>query len=413
VILDFFKQESDAKTLASPKLRVINGKQASINVGDKQPILLSTTNVLPGQAATGAVPTTSTVTSIEFKDTGIKLSVEPTIHLVDEITLKLKIEVTRLGDQVTLQSDPLIQQFRFGTRTAETVLNMKNDETVILGGLIQDEDRKSFQSVPWLDDIPFIGKLFRSTKTDTITTEVVLTITPRILRNVTTPAVEAQAIWSGTETAYDTGPLFAPRVTSVSTGALRKPLPEEGPPAGPLSAIGKPSAAAGAPVPPGPAVAAPSASVAPVPGGAPPPPVPAAKTEAGQQSASLGPVTLAIRPVEVSALVGQEFRVDLTTEQLAALAESVVGLTFDPQALEFRRAEPGAAAVSATPGPGRVSLSLKPQGTPPAGGGVVASLIFQAKNRGEFPVMIQQASVTSGAGRTMSITTARTLVRIK
>ena len=90
VLLDFFKQDSDAKTLANPKLRVLNNRSASINIGDKQPILLSTTNVLPGQAATGAVPTTSTVTSIEFKDTGIKLTVEPTIHLVDELTLKLK-----------------------------------------------------------------------------------------------------------------------------------------------------------------------------------------------------------------------------------------------------------------------------------------------------------------------------------
>src|SRR5262249_32048560 len=102
VLLDFFKQESDAKTLAAPKLRVINNKSASINVGHKQPILLSTTNVLPGQAATGAVPTTSTVTSIEFKDVGVKLTVEPTIHLLDELTLKIKVEVTRLGDQVIL-----------------------------------------------------------------------------------------------------------------------------------------------------------------------------------------------------------------------------------------------------------------------------------------------------------------------
>src|SRR6185503_18944445 len=127
ILLDFFKNETDAKTLASPKLRVLNNKQASINVGDKQPILLSTTNVLPGQAATGAVPTTSTVTSIEFKDTGVKLTVEPVINLLDEVTMKLKIEVTRLGDQVTLQASPEIKQFKFGTRSAETTLSLKDD----------------------------------------------------------------------------------------------------------------------------------------------------------------------------------------------------------------------------------------------------------------------------------------------
>ena len=76
VQLDFFNQIADAKTLAAPKIRVVNNKKAEVNIGDKQPILLSTTNVLPGQAATGAVPTTSTVTPIEFRDIGVKLTVE-------------------------------------------------------------------------------------------------------------------------------------------------------------------------------------------------------------------------------------------------------------------------------------------------------------------------------------------------
>ncbi len=102
ILMDFFKQESNAKTLANPKLRVLNNQKASINIGDKQPILLSTTNVLPGQATTGALSTTSTVTSIEFKDTGIKLTVEPTIHLNNSITLRMQVEVTRLGDRVIL-----------------------------------------------------------------------------------------------------------------------------------------------------------------------------------------------------------------------------------------------------------------------------------------------------------------------
>src|SRR5207249_2622890 len=109
-------------------------------------------------------------------DTGVKVTVEPTIHLLDEMTLKLKIEVTRIGDQVTLQANPEIKQFRFGTRTAETTLNIKSDESVVLAGLIQDEDRKGVVTVPILGDIPVLGALFRSTTVDTITTEVVLTI---------------------------------------------------------------------------------------------------------------------------------------------------------------------------------------------------------------------------------------------
>ena len=155
--LDFFKQVTDAKTLAAPKVRVLNNKKAEVNIGDKQPILLSTTNVLPGQAATGAVPTTSTVTSIEFRDTGVKLTVEPNIHLGSELSLKMKIEVIRLGDTVLLQQSPPITQFKFGNRSAETMLSVRDGETIVLGGLLQEEDRRTKVTIPWIDRYSFPG----------------------------------------------------------------------------------------------------------------------------------------------------------------------------------------------------------------------------------------------------------------
>jgi general secretion pathway protein D len=209
VLLDFFKQQSDAKTLASPKVRVMNNKKAEINIGDKQPILLSTTNVLPGQAATGAVPTTSTVTSIEFRDTGVKLTVEPSIRLGNELSLKMKVEVIRVGDQVTLQASPPIQQFKFGNRSAETTLNMRDGETVVLGGLLQEEDRRTRVTMPWVGDWPLIGKLLSSFKTERITTEVILTITPRIAQSVLPLGARNHAFWSGTEFNYATSPVFS------------------------------------------------------------------------------------------------------------------------------------------------------------------------------------------------------------
>ncbi len=418
VVLDFFKQDSDAKTLASPKLRVLNGKQASVNIGDKQPILLSTTNVLPGQAATGAVPTTSTVTSIEFKDTGIKLSVEPTVHIMDELTLKLKIEVTRLGDLVTLQSTPLIQQFRFGTRTAETVLNMKNDESIILAGLIQDEERKTVQTVPGLGDIPILGKLFASTSTDIITTEIVLTITPRLVRNVTMPGPETQAFWSGTEGQFATAPMFS-AVSRTGNGKLAAtPIPPA-----PV-ALPKPSPGAGGT---GTAAAVPSPPSVPLTPRAPPGGGPAGTPGATPPAATAqpGPVpspplvargasVLALRPSEVAATVGQEFLVEVTAEQIAALSESVLTLAYDPRGLEFRRAVEGeflsqgnapvALTVSANPGAGQVALHLRRQGPPASGGGVVAKVFFHAKLPGNFPVTIQQATVSGAEGKMAPVT---------
>src|SRR3989475_1614428 len=84
VLLDFLRSEANTKTLANPRVRVVNNKQAKINIGDKVPILLSTTSTIPG-IVPGTLPSQSTVTSIEFKDTGVKLTVEPVIHLNQDV----------------------------------------------------------------------------------------------------------------------------------------------------------------------------------------------------------------------------------------------------------------------------------------------------------------------------------------
>ena len=391
MLTDFFKQQSDAKTLASPKLRVLNNKAAAINVGDKQPILLSTTNVLPGQAATGAIPTTSTVTSIEFKDVGVKLTVEPSINALDEIAMKLKIEVTRLGDQVILQASPEIKQFKFGTRSAETFLMMRDDETVVLGGLIQGEDRKNRSTVPLLGDIPYLGELFSATTVDRVETEVVLTITPRIVRSLTTPPIADQAFWSGTDQNYATTQLFPPQARTVSqnnrsNGASVTPngastdsrVAGEGGTAV-LSPVMKPTSPNG--------TAIPSTGLT------------SAPRDAGNASSSdlvaRGPALVSFTPSEVSATVGQEVRVDLSTAAIESLTEAMLTVAYDPKQMEFRRVGPGAAAISAHALDGQVMLTVRRQGSG-TGETVLATLFFQAKTKGDATVTMEAAPSDGG-----------------
>lgn len=293
VLLDLFKQQSDAKTLASPKVRVMNNKKAEINIGDKQPILLSTTNVLPGQAATGAVPTTSTVTSIEFRDTGVKLTVEPSIRLGNELSLKMKVEVIRVGDQITLQASPLIQQFKFGNRSAETTLNMRDGETVVLGGLLQEEDRRTRVTMPWIGDWPLIGKLLSSFKTERVTTEVILTITPRIAQPALPSGSSNQAFWSGTEFNYATSPIFSSHPRNVS--ALG------GPEYGKVSTHGS-----------------------------------ARSKNILAQLATPDPL-LVIKPEESVVQSGKEIRLSVVDGRISALDESTFKLDYDPEILQFKR----------------------------------------------------------------------------
>lgn len=382
VLVDFFRNDTNAKTLAAPKLRVLNNKQATIQVGDKQPILLSTTNVLPGQAATGAVPTTSTVTSIEFKDVGVKLTVEPVIHLDDQLTLKLKVEVTRLGDQVTLQSSPEIKQFKFGTRAAETVLMLRDDETIVLGGLIQEELKKSRQSVPLLGDIPFIGQFFSTTQEDTTTTEIVLTITPHIVRKLDTPGLEAQTFWSGTETNYSTTPLFAPQV--VPTAYKSSTLPAE---PGHLSAL---APASSRPVD---TIGSPdqgklAAKTIPTPRESAPVPSPQRSGQSPDQVARIEDL-LRLAPGDLSATTGQELRLDIEGALLKNLVGSIARVTYDSAGLQFLRIASGAAQVATSATVGQIDLAIQAANNP---GNTVASLIFQAVTPGTHAVRLRQVT---------------------
>lgn len=389
MLTDFFKQQSDAKTLASPKLRVLNNRSASINVGDKQPILLSTTNVLPGQAATGAIPTTSTVTSIEFKDVGVKLTVEPSINALDEIAMKLKIEVTRLGDQVILQASPEIKQFKFGTRMAETFLMMRDDETVVLAGLIQGEDRKNRSSVPLVGDIPYLGELFSATTVDRVETEVVLTITPRVVRSLTTPPIADQAFWSGTDQNYATTQLFPPRARTVSqtTPAGVAMTGQSGPPAAPSSSVGAAETKVPLPVSPAPSTPQP---------GAPPASSGASGVASPPDRVARGPGLFTLSPSALSAAVGQEFRVDLSTSASEAVTESLVTVSYDPTLVEFRRVGPGAAAISARATDGQVLLTVRRQGTGGTGDSVLAMLFFQAKAKGDATLTMETVPSEGG-----------------
>ena len=385
ILLDFFKQESDAKTLAAPKIRVLNNEKASINIGDKQPILLSTSNVLPGQPSTGGTGTTSTVTSIEFKDTGIKLTVEPTIHLNDNISLRLQVEVTRLGDRVVLQSNPEISQFRFGTRTADTALSLKDGETVVLAGLIQEEDRKTREAVPGVDDVPVLGDLLSNSETNKVTTEVILVITAHVINSVTPADLTKQTLWSGTAKHYDTKPLFSE--PNVAVPVL----------------LGTPDSAN-----------LPVQESEPLPSSTP------ASTPSGEPSASATPsgqkgTRLTLVPPALSTQVGKEVRIDLTGHNVPSIEKTNMTITYDPKILKFHQVlegtfwkdqkVPPSLTVSDVPNSGQIVIQMGKSGQTVEGNGQLATLVFKAKAEGNAALQIHRSSFVDTTGKPIPVIT--------
>ena len=195
ITFHYFKQDVDAKTLANPKIRVMHNKVAKIHIGDRVPLRSATITDSLGQ----------TRTSFEYKDIGIRLTVEPNIHIDNSVTVKMALEVSSLGQNLGTLQEPA---FSIGTRNADTIMLLRDGETAILGGLIRDEERSSRIKVPGLGDIPVVGAIFRNYDDSDTRTDVLLTITPRIVRAWELPEESEREIYSGSEKTFSDKALF-------------------------------------------------------------------------------------------------------------------------------------------------------------------------------------------------------------
>ena len=187
------KQDADANILANPRIRARNHEKAKILIGDRLPII-TTTSTATGFAAE----------SVSYIDVGLKLDVEPSVHLNNDVAIKIALEVSSIVNQVTTKSGSIAYQI--GTRTASTVLRLKDGETQVLAGLINDEDRRTARKVPGLGELPVIGRLFGSTLDESQKTEIVLSITPHLVRNIERPSGEQSEFQSGTENSLRVRP---------------------------------------------------------------------------------------------------------------------------------------------------------------------------------------------------------------
>lgn len=170
--MNLLQQDNDTNLLANPQIRVKNRDKAKIHVGDKIPVLTSVAN------STGFVSQT-----VSYIDVGIKLDVEPTIQLQNQVSIKVGLEVSNVTDQV--KTDTGVLAYTIGSRNANTTLQLKDGETQMLAGLFRDDSQNITNRVPGLGSLPLIGRLFRNNNSDKRKNEIVLLITPRILHNIT------------------------------------------------------------------------------------------------------------------------------------------------------------------------------------------------------------------------------------
>jgi general secretion pathway protein D len=181
--------DSGVNVLANPRIRAKNKEKAKIQIGERVP------NVSSNATSNGVISQ-----AVTYIDVGLKLEVEPQVFPGNEIGLKISLEVSNINSTIENKTAGTVN-YRIGTRNASTVLRLKDGENQILAGLIQDSDRQSVTKVPLLGDIPLLGRLFRSDSTDKAKTELILSITPRLIRGVSKPTAEAETFDAGTVTS--------------------------------------------------------------------------------------------------------------------------------------------------------------------------------------------------------------------
>jgi general secretion pathway protein D len=229
-------EDSDVTLLANPRIRVRNRDKAKVHIGDRVPVITTTATANVGVAE-----------SVNYLEVGLKLEVEPNVYLDQDVAIKVSLDVSSIVREVKSNQGTLAYQL--GTRNAATSLRVKDGETQILAGLISDDERKTASKLPLLGDLPIVGRLFGSWREDRVKTEIVLLITPRVVRNVAPPSGYVAQLNAGTESAVGAAPfaLAANARAGVAAAAGAAARPSAGrPPALAAAAPGvNPAAVAG------------------------------------------------------------------------------------------------------------------------------------------------------------------------
>jgi len=208
VLLQFIETDSDTKIIAQPRLRGVDSEEINYLVGQKVPI--PTTTFTP--IAAGGV-SQQPIVSYQYQDVGIEVKIKPRLHRENEVSLEMEINITSIGGK-GIADIPIIS-----TRSVKNVIRLKDGETNLLAGLLKDEERKSLKGVAGLKNLPVLGSLFSSTDRTLDQTDVILTITPHIIRTMPLKAEDSEPLWID-----NAGSSFTTQ-TQTSTGGGEETIP--------------------------------------------------------------------------------------------------------------------------------------------------------------------------------------------
>lgn len=402
VTVDWSQTRGKAETLTNPQIRTLNNQPAKILIGSRIPI------------QTGTTVSTISTTTFEYREIGIRLNVEPNISLANDITLKTQLEVSSLGDTVSVGDFSLP---RINTTTVEATLNLRDGETVIIGGLLENLKTENVSGIAGLVDTPILGKIF---STNTVgpnsKRELIMTLTPHIVRSMEIPRRAVTEFWSGTEEDYDDKPLFQMEKPRPYSGYGEGPKEYEMPVATPVAMPAAPAPEAVSPAPEKAPEGVPEAAPAPSAPEARPAPrvtVPAPRPGTAPPQGTISRVgKLGFAPEVTPLEVGQEITIDVVITDVDNLFEAPLSIIYNPKLVEFVGAAEGnmlgsdgaptSFAATANDKVGYIDVMAARLGRVPgvSGSGTIFSLTFKGLAAGISPLVFKQNTLKDREGHT-------------
>lgn len=360
--LNFLESDADTKIISQPRLRGLQDEKIEYMVGDQIPVPQTTFTPI----AAGGV-SQQPIVNYQYKDVGIDVKIVPKVHFENEITLELEIEIKSLAG-TGFADLPIIT-----TRRVKNMIRLKNGETNLLAGLLKDEERRTLSGIAGLKSIPIIGPLFSSTDQIIQQSDVILTITPYIVRKVEVSAEDKKPVWVGPE-----------GVSGERAGGV---LPEELPRGGRVTAIETPATTA-------------------------------RRVETGRNRISFSP-----QNPEVA--LSRPFNITLNLSTQEEVANLSVNISFNPEVIRMNDVIKGALLnqlgadvpflknIDNSSGLCTIGFSSPEIGRGLKGSGIIAVLAFQPMTKGESIVSVADITANDSGGRNLSFEAGQSRITVR
>jgi general secretion pathway protein D len=393
-VVRFLEQDNETKVIAKPQLRGAEGVPLELNLGEDIPVPSTTFTPV---AAGGA--NSQPLTSFNYRSVGVNVKMTSKVTYEGDIRMELFVESSTLGAGVVIAGQELPS---FGSRKVTTVLRLREGESSLLAGLLREDQRKLLTGFPWLLRVPVIKQLFSNNDTSVTQSDIVMLLTPRIVRTHELTPQDVGPIRIGTQANLGlSGPpplLAQPGAAPVGLGTAPQPAPAQAPPAQP--AFAQPTAPVQPPQP------QPQAQLPPPPVTAAAPATTAPTGPAGTMSAGGGQILVSV-PGEFRVGAGP-YTVPISITGASQISSVSLTVTYNPAVLRVRVAQEGpflrSGGIQAQftqqgdAAAGRLDLAIVRPGdtTGVAGTGLLAALLFETVGPGNANLMVNGSA--SGPG---------------